>query len=155
MATVPARSIPPTIARARTVLPRFLLLSTVGVALSVAGELATPWDLTNAISVAQYGLVFTAVATLVVLAALRWPAAMRFTLLALAALTALTVIAYFLALAWVLGCAGVTLSWAIGALPRRDRAAGLRLERACGLVCGFVAIGWFVAYLSSLITDLL
>jgi hypothetical protein len=49
----------------------------------------------------------------------------------------------------------VTLSWAIGALPRRDPAAGLRLERACGLVCGFVAIGWFVAYLSSLITDLL
>jgi hypothetical protein len=137
-----------------TVLARFLLAGMIGIALTVAGELSAPWDLDNAKAVGQTGLVLLVVCVAVVWIGLRWRAAVRWLLLALAVLTPLTAVAYFLPLGWMLGCAGVALAWSLGALARGHRPPDTRVPRACGLICGFVAAAWFAVYLSALITNL-
>lgn len=137
------------------VVTRFLLASLIGIALTIAGELSAPWDLDNAIAVGQTGLIILAVTMVLTGVGVRWPVTVRWLLLALAVLTPLTAVAYFLPLAWMLGCAGVALAWGAGAFTRDTATPHTRLHRACGLVCGFVAAAWFIAYLSAVVTDLL
>jgi hypothetical protein len=128
----------------RTVLLRFAATAPLGVLLTIAGELVGPMDVKNAVGIGQYGLIFLTAGAALVVSGLRWPSSRRVLAPALAALTMVTAVAYFMPLAWVLGCAGASLS--VGATTR--------LLRVSGIVCAFVALAWFVAYLVALLADL-
>ena len=133
----------------------FVAAGAAGIALTVAGELSTPFDLANAIAVTQQGLIALGVVALLLSAGLMALPARRPVLVLLAVLTPLTSVAYFLPVGWIAGCAGVALAWTAGALGAGRPTGGLRLERICGLVCGFTAAAWFLVYASSLLADLL
>ena len=126
-----------------------------GVALTAVGELSSPWDLGNAIAVAQMGVVILAVAAVPVLVALRRPALRRPILVALAVLAPVSLVAFWLAAGWILGIGGVTVARAHGVMGGDDRPADvLRLDRACVLLCTFAAATWALVYLTVLIGDL-